>query len=121
VVYAERHGGAAPWYTGGYSAAIQEAPYTFKSTGALTAQVRLAASCAPNRGVSSAPLFLLNHWVNTDPTPKISSARTVNARDVLVRRARTCQRIRGRLPNLVAVDFYGAGNLFAAVDELNGL
>jgi hypothetical protein len=105
VVYAERHGGAAPWYTAGYGGAIQETPYTFKSIGALTAQSKLRASCASNRGVTSAPLFLLNRWVNTDPTPKVSSARVVNARDALVRRARDCQRVRGRLPNVVAVDF----------------
>jgi hypothetical protein len=121
VVYAEHHGGAAPWYTAGYGAAIQETPYTFKTPAALTTEARLAASCAPNRGVASAPLFLLNHWVNTDPTPKISSAKAVNTRAALVRRARECQRIRGRLPDLVAVNFYGAGDLFGAVDELNGV
>ena len=30
VVYAENHGGAAPWYTAGYDAALQETPFTFK-------------------------------------------------------------------------------------------
>ena len=46
---------------------------------ALTDPARLAASCAPNRGTPGAPLLLMNHWVNTDPTPKISSARTVDS------------------------------------------
>jgi len=119
VVYAERNGGAAPWYTAGYAKAIQETPYTFKSAKLLTDPANLPASCAPNRGPATAPLFLVNHWVNTDPTPKISSAAAVNTKAALVARADACRKIRGHLPNLLAVNFYGTGDLFAAADELN--
>jgi hypothetical protein len=45
----------------------------------------------------------------------------VNAREPLLRRARECARIRGHLPNLLAVDFYRRGDLFAVADELNGV
>jgi hypothetical protein len=45
----------------------------------------------------------------------------VNAYDALLERARECQRIRGHLPNLVAVNFYREGDLFRVVDTLNRL
>lgn len=53
--------------------------------------------------------------------PDRQTAAVVNARGVIVERARRCAAERGRLPNVVAVDFYGIGDVFEAVDELNGL
>ncbi len=55
VVYAEHHGGGAPWYTTAYTGAMQETPYTFKSASELTALGQLAASCRPNRGGTDRP------------------------------------------------------------------
>jgi hypothetical protein len=122
VVYAERNGGAAPWYTAGYDAAIEETPYSFKRRPALlTDPSNWPASCAPNRGPDDAPLLLMNHWINTDPTPRPSNAALVNQREVLAGRARECEEIRGQRVNLLAVDFAGQGDLYDAVDELNGV
>jgi hypothetical protein len=121
VVYAENHGGAAPWYTAGYAAALQETPFTFKRSVLLTTPSRWPATCVPNRGPDGAPLFLINHWVNTDPTPRPSDAAKVNRRDVLVGRARECAQIRDRHPNLLAVDFTQEGDLYGAADVLNGV
>jgi hypothetical protein len=121
VVYAENHGGAAPWYTAGYDGALQETPFTFKRAVLLTTPSRWPASCVPNRGTDDAPLFLINHWVNTDPTPRPSDAAQVNRRDVLVGRARECERIRNRHPTLLAVDFTQEGDLYGAADVLNGV
>ncbi len=122
VVYAERAGGDAPWYTAGYDAAIQETPYSFRRrTALLTEPANWPASCAPNRGPDDAPLLLMNHWINTDPTPRPSNAAIVNARDVLVGRARECERIRGQRVNLLAVDFFGQGDVAGAADALNGV
>ena len=45
----------------------------------------------------------------------------MNAREVLLARARACERERGMLPNILAVDFYRSGDLFGVVDTLNGL
>jgi hypothetical protein len=59
--------------------------------------------------------------VTTDPVPRLSDAARVNAREPLLRRLRTCQRLRGRLPNLVAVNFYLEGDVFGVVDTLNGV
>lgn len=121
VVMAENDAGDIPWYHLAYAHALQETPFTFKSTADLTADSNLAASCRDNRGPPSAPLFLVNNWVDTTPVPRASLAETVNARSVLLKRARTCERIRHRLPNLVAVDFYRRGDVLGVVRALNGL
>ncbi|HWK27588.1 MAG TPA: hypothetical protein VNS09_13555 [Solirubrobacter sp.] len=119
VFLAENHAGAAPWYRLAYETITQETPYAFKHAEDLTDPARLKASCAPNRGPSSAALFLVNHWVTTDPVPLPSNADKVNAYGPLMRRLRECERIRHHIPNLVAVNFYRHGDLFKAVDTLN--
>ncbi len=121
VFLAENHAGAAPWYRLAYKQALQETPYTFPKVSQLTSPAQLPASCKANRGTASAPLFLLNHWISTDPVPRPSDAAKVNAYEPLLRRARECRRLRGKLPNLVAVNFYREGDTFRVVDTLNGL
>ena len=74
-------------------------------------------SCRPHRGHEDAPLLLLNHWV-TPPSSEL--AAEANDEDVLLSRAERCAEDRGQPVNLVAVDFYGTGDLFATVDDLNG-
>ena len=68
---------------------------------------------------TDAPLFLVNHWIDSK-TGTIRNATAVNARDVLLPRLRQCRAERGRLPNYVAVDYYDRGDLMSVVDELNG-
>jgi hypothetical protein len=121
VVLAENHAGAAPWYRLAYRQITQETPYTFSKVAQLTKPANLPASCKPNRGPPGAPMFLINHWISTDPLPLPSQAAKVNAYDALLRRARECQRIRKHLPNLVAVNFYRKGALFRVTDTLNGV
>jgi hypothetical protein len=121
VVYAENHGGGAPWYTAGYEGAVQETPFTFKRAERLTMPSNWPVTCRPNRGTPDAPLFLINHWINTDPTPRPSDAATVNRKNVIVGRATACEQIRERHPTLIAVDFAEQGDLYGAVDELNGV
>jgi hypothetical protein len=120
VVLAENHAGAAPWYQLVYDRLTKETPFSFQRPEQLTA-ADLAPTCRPNRGPERAPLFLVNHWVTTDPAPRPSNAEVVNAYEPLLRRARTCRRERGQLPNLLAVDFYRRGDLFRVVRTLNGL
>ncbi len=119
VFMAENEAGGAPWYHPVYDRITEETPYHFSRPAQLTDPSALAASCAPNRGPAGAPLFLVNHWVTTDPVPKPSDAAIVNARAPLLARLRECVRIRHHFPNLVAVNFYRRGDLFAVVDELN--
>ena len=116
---AENEAGAAPWYRPVYAHITQETPFSFTRVAQLTDPPLLPASCEENRGPPDAPLFLVNHWITTDPVPRPSNAAKVNAYDALLRRTRECRRLRSRLPNLVAVDFYRRGDLFRVVDALN--
>jgi hypothetical protein len=121
VFLAENEAGGAPWYRLAYDGITEETPYAFNKVAQLTRSTDLAASCAANRGAAGSPIFLLNHWITTDPLPLPSQADKVNAYDALLKRARDCQRIRKHLPNLVAVNFYLRGEVFRVVDTLNGL
>jgi hypothetical protein len=122
VLLAENHAGAAPWYRLAYKSLLEETPFDFRSkTSLLTDPAKLPASCRPNRGPEGAPLFLINHWISTDPVPLPSHAATVNAYGPLLARARECEKIRHHLPNLLAVNFYKEGALFRVVDTLNGV
>ena len=40
---------------------------------------------------------------------------------MLLPELRRCTKERGQLPNFVAVNFYNEGDLFSAVDKLNGV
>jgi hypothetical protein len=119
VVLAENHAGAAPWYRLAYAKLTQETPFSFPSPAALITPSALPATCAANRGPGDAPLFLINHWVTTDPVPRPSNAAEVNAYAPLLARARECERIRHHVPNLLAVDFYRRGDVFRVADTLN--
>jgi hypothetical protein len=121
VVMAENEADDISWYPLAYRHALQETPFTFKSATDLTDSSQLAESCRSNRGPASAPLFLVNNWVDTTPIPRASLAAVVNAHSALLRRIETCRRIRHRLPNLVAVDFYKQGDVLGVVRALNGL
>jgi len=121
VFLAENHAGAAPWYRLAYEAITEETPYAFRRPAQLTDPSGLKATCKPNRGPEGAPLFLLNHWITTDPLPQPSHAEKVNAYKQLLRRARECGRIRNHMPNLLAVNFYRRGDLFRVADTLNGV
>jgi hypothetical protein len=122
VFLAENRAGAAPWYHPAYDEITMETPFHFAKPAKLTDPSTLAATCRPNRGPrEGAPMFLVNHWITTDPLPRPSNAEKVNAYAPLLRRLRECRRIRHHIPNLVAVDFYRRGDLIRAVDALNGL
>jgi hypothetical protein len=116
VVLAEDQAGAAPWYQLAYERLVNETPYSFNRPSQLSDH---AASCKPNRGPPQASLFLVNHWVTTDPVPRPSNAAKVNAYGPLLARARACRRLRDQLPNLLAVDFYKRGDLFRVTRTLN--
>ncbi len=79
-------------------------------------------SCVCNRGcpATDGQLFLVNHWLS-NPAPAPDKAPATNAFDVLYGRADECRTASGRQPTLLAVDFYSEGDLFEAVDALNGV
>ena len=69
VLMAENKADDISWYPSAYRKALQETPFTFKSAAKLTDPSRLPESCRSNRGPRSAPLFLVNNWVDTTPIP----------------------------------------------------
>jgi hypothetical protein len=110
LVMAENDTTGVAWYHPAF-AVMQETPYVFQDPSEF--------SNRPNRGGTRGSLMLMNHWIESVPSPKPSDAAIVNSRDVLMKRIRAFRRARGRLPNLVAVDFYATGDLLAVVRELN--
>ena len=120
VMLAENDSGDVPWYHVAYDGVLQETPYSWPSTADLTDRSRLPASCVPFRGGRTGRLFLMNHWVSSG-VPQRSNAQVVNAYRPLLARGRTCRRLRARQPTIVAIDFFGIGNLLAVVDRLNAI
>ena len=110
LVMAENQSAGVPWYHPAFEV-LQETPYGFQDPSEF--------SNRPNRGGTAGSLLLMNHWIESVPAPKPSNAAIVNAHDALMKRIRAFRRARGRLPNLVAVDFYATGDLIAVVRELN--
>jgi hypothetical protein len=112
LVLAEHDAEGIPWYH--HSTEVyQETPYRFLDPSEF--------SNKPNRGGTAGSLLLMNHWIETTPTPLPTNAEKVNAYDFLLARARACHKQRRMIPNLVAVDFYRSGDLLRVVDALNGL
>ena len=112
IVFTESGQGGVAWLHGTVGE-IQETPYTFRKLEDF--------SCRPNRGGTEGSLFLINHWLETTPAPRASNAAIVNAYDFLLRRARTCERERRHIPNIISVDFYSVGDLVRVANTLNGI
>src|SRR6059058_4108612 len=96
---------------------MQETPFHFRTAAELAA----AASCEPNRGGTARSLFLVNHWVDTSPAPRVTIARQVNARAFLGPRLARCRQARGKLPTVVTVDFFHQGDAATIVNGLNSV
>jgi hypothetical protein len=107
--------GAIPWYHEGFRLAM-ETPYTFTAA----EELQPPESCVPNRGGTGKALFQINHWVEKLPrSPKL--AEQVNDRAFLLKRARACERERGALPGIVAVDHYDKGHVLEVTAAINGI
>ena len=76
-------------------------------------------SCAIKRGKRSAPLLMINHWLDTGGLAPKKLADEVNGMDVLLERAEVCAQRRGQIPTIVAVDFYSEGDLRRVINRLN--
>ena len=110
LVMAENNSAGVEWYHPAFEV-MQETPWEFKDASEF--------SNRPNRGGTAGSLMLMNHWIESVPSPKPSNAELANSHDVLMQRIRAFRRLRGRYPNLVAVDFYATGDLLDVVRELN--
>ena len=76
-------------------------------------------SCSLGRGKRSAPLLLMNHWLDTGGLPRKSLADEVNSTDVLLERAETCRQRLNQAPNIIAIDFYNEGNIKGVIERIN--
>ncbi|MBX3187152.1 MAG: hypothetical protein KF819_09060 [Labilithrix sp.] len=112
VVFVERGGGAPAHLHPAFEGNIWDTPYAFESQATF--------SCQKNRGATTSPLFLMNHWLSK-PFGDIAYAREVNVAAVLGKRLEQCTTEAGRAPTFVGVDFYEVGDLFAVVRAANGL
>ena len=110
VVLSENHGGEVPWMPPAYDV-MEETPYEFASVKDF--------SCAPNRGGTGKPLFLVNQWIREPGHNPLDDAAVVNSRDVLTARIAECRQVRDRQPGILAVDFVDVGDLFAVINDLN--
>ncbi len=114
-VMGEDRGEATGWYHRAF-VVMQETPFAFRSP----AELQTDASCRPNRGLPSSPLFQVNSWVEAYP-PNPRDADVVNQPQFLIERARRCERLRTLVPNLLAVDFVERGDVVGAAATLNGV
>jgi hypothetical protein len=90
---------------------MQETPYTFTGIDKF--------DCGPNRGSATNPMFLVNHWLRTGGQPDPTAAGKTNSQAVLTNRFRQCADQRGVVPNLIAVDFFGIGDIVKTCAQLN--
>ena len=114
VVMMEKHGGgtANPWLVPAFDF-VQDTPYSNPTVADLR--------CERLRGTARSPLLLLNYWLGNGFRSLVTDARKINALGVLGPYLDRCRQERGMLPNFVAVNFYDEGDLFPAVDRLNGV
>ncbi len=111
VVFAETAEPPPDWYHS-YSEFVQDTDYRVQSVADF--------SCALERGNPVAPLVVMNHWIQREAPDRANTA-IVNRRKFIVGRALQCAAEWNRLPNFIAVNFFGIGDVIGAVDELNGL
>jgi hypothetical protein len=93
---------------------VWDTPYTFHDPAEFT--------CEANRGTPGSGLLLVNHWLSTAADlPDADAAATANTEAMLGGRAEACANAWDHRVNLLAVDFYDEGDLFAVVDAQNGV
>ena len=108
----EGDGGAdAPWLVNGFEH-TQDTPYTFPTVESF--------SCDANRGPADAPLLLLNHWLSGF-SALVTNAQASTPATCCCPEPSSARTERGQIPNFVAVNFVAIGDVYAVVDELNGV
>ena len=110
IVTSENYAHRAPWLLGSYDL-MQETPYTFTAINQF--------NCQPNRGASTNPMLLVNHWLRPNGPPDPDEASKVNSTATLTGRVEQCEDVRRTLPNILAVDFFSIGDTVKVVDNFN--
>jgi hypothetical protein len=110
IVMSEKNPDVYPWLLGTYTVS-EETPFDFRDTKSF--------NCKPARGKTGKSFFIVNHWVRPQGAPDPVEAGDVNSQKTLTRRVQQCIEQRGKLPNVIAVDFAGVGDLYQTVNRLN--
>ncbi len=79
------------------------------------------ARCQRDRGTTSAPLYVVDTYLEDQLIPTATHAQLVNDNPFLIDRLLHCQDATGRLPTFVMVNYYEVGDVLEDVDALNGL
>jgi hypothetical protein len=109
VIFAEKQGGAYPWYMPAFSF-IQDTPLGNRRSSDF--------SCDRFRGDADSPILMLNHWIDRFP-PRVTDNALIGRKRFLSRRIARCARERGVPAGVVAVDFYERGAVVGIARELN--
>ena len=109
VVLTEADGGTPRWYQPLFEVGMQST-YRFRAPTDF--------DCALDPRSRGRDLFIVKHFL-ADPLSDETLALRANAAEVLAARLARCRREEGRLPTLVAVDFYDEGDLLPVVESLN--
>jgi hypothetical protein len=110
IVMSERHPDATPWMHGTYTLS-EETPYTFNDIKDF--------NCQPFRGGTGKDFFIMNHWLRPDGPPDPAAAAQVNSKATINGRIQQCIQQRGRIPDVVSVDFSAIGDMYSTVNEWN--
>lgn len=111
IVFAQGQGGGEPsWYLDLFNQSW-DTPYAAKTPEEL--------KCSLGRGNRSRPFWVMNHFLTDAVGGKPELAEQVNFNPFLMERVRRCEEEVGRLPNVIAVDFYEVGDLMKTVNDLN--
>lgn len=111
VVFTGNGGGTYPWY-------LDITDFTWATT--WDVRRKREFTCKPDYGSTEMPLFVMNHML-TWPFVSPAIAKSANSNPFLLQRAEKCRAETGRLPNFIVVDYYSIGDIFSAVDALNGV
>jgi hypothetical protein len=110
ILMSEKHPGGPKWLPGTYEIS-QETPFTFTAIDQF--------SCAPKRGKTGKPFFIVNHWLRPNGPPDPVQGGKVNSTKTLLGRLQQCAGERGAIPSAIAVDFTSIGDLHGAVAQFN--
>ncbi len=108
VVLAEKDGGERPWYLDAFTF-VQDTP--------LGATRPSELRCDRYRGETGSPLLMVNHWIPPFP-PSVTRNQAIGGAFLRTRIGR-CERERGLLTNVLAVDFYERTGVVGIARTLN--
>jgi hypothetical protein len=78
------------------------------------------ARCGADRGQEGNSLYVVDTYLEDEIIPTAKHAQLINYDPFFIDRIWTCRESQQRIPNFVMINFYEVGDVFHAVDVLNG-